>query len=381
MRIAINIRSFTNRGGIGQYARSLVKNLVILFPNHHFLLFGIRGTDTSFLPETKNWQYYPVHGPSNRLMWERFALTQSVNDENPDIYHNPDYTAPPGIISPIVVTVHDLSFKYFPDGLSFKAKILYNLTVPRSIERATLAIADSHFTKSEIKRAGWKNVNDIRVVHLGVDEIFFNTIADEEMESVLKQHNLQRGYILYLGALDKRKNIISILHAYSKLKNEGVKIPKLVLAGEDIGGGAQLTNEILKLRLGNDVLRIGFISHEHIRHIYKGASMFVFPSHYEGFGLPPLEAMACGVPVITSDSASLPEVVGDAGFMVPVGHIPPLAEAMRIFITDNKIHEEYSLKAKERAKNFTWQKTAKETMEVYLEAVNKQKRTVNQNRK
>jgi alpha-1,3-rhamnosyl/mannosyltransferase len=371
MRIAINIRSFLNRGGIGEYSRSIVKNLVKCFPDDTFLLFGIPGTDTSFLPERDNWRFIEIRGPSNRIFWERFSLTPSVNEEKADIFHCPDYTAPPGMNCPIVVTVHDLSFKFFPRGVSLKARILYNLTAPRSMERSSLLISDSHFTKNEIKNTGWKNPNDIRVVHLGVGDEFLETIPNDEIKTILKIYELEQGYILYLGALDKRKNIALIINAYGQLKKNGLNPPKLVLAGDDIGGGSEITNLILKLGLGNDVRRIGFIPREHIRQIYKGAIFFVFPSIYEGFGLPPLEAMACGVPVIASEAASLPEVVGNAAILIPVADCAPLIEAMRIFLADDLIRGEYASKGQKRARDFTWEKTARETMNVFLEVIDR----------
>lgn len=369
MKVALNVRSFENRGGIGRYTRALVQNLIKLYPDDFFSLISNSDTDISFLPPNKNWKFTHIGGPSNRILWERFSLAKAVNDINPDVFHNPDYTIPPGIKVPSVVTVHDLSFKYFPTGVKLKSRMLYNALTPKSVMKARIVIADSKFTKSEIVRAGWKSQDDIRVVYLGVNEIYFDDMPNDELQLVLTQFELEPGYILYLGALDKRKNITAIVKAYSELKNKLKTLPRLVLAGEDIGAASEITSLILQLGLGNDVKRIGFIQPEYLKAIYSAAKIFVFPSYYEGFGLPPLEAMACGVPVITSDRASLPEVVGDAGICISIDSTVGLSESMELLLADENVYADLSEKGKMQAGKFTWPKVAEEVMNVYREVV------------
>ena len=369
MKVALNVRAFENRGGIGRYARALVQNLIALYPDDFFYLFSKSGTDISFLPPAENWKFVPIGGLSNRVLWERYSLAKAVNDVHPDIFHNPDYTVPMRITAPCVVTVHDLSFKYFPSGVSLKARMLYNTLTPKSVMKSRIVIADSKFTKDEIIRAGWKSDKDIRVIHLGVNEVYFEDIPEDECRNIIKEYGIEPGYILYLGALDKRKNITALVQAYAKVKSKIKKIPPLVLAGEDIGGGAEITNLVLKLGIGDDVQRIGYIPPERLKAIYSCATIFVFPSHYEGFGLPPLEAMACGVPVIVSDKASLPEVVGDAGICTSIDTPDGLAESIELLLTDKEIHSVFKRKGKIRAKTFTWGKVAGEVMSVYKEVV------------
>ncbi|MFH1515897.1 MAG: glycosyltransferase, partial [bacterium] len=186
MKVALNVRSFENRGGIGRYARALAQNLIAHYPDDFFYLFSNSDTDISFLPPGKNWKFVPLGGFSNRLLWERYSLAKAVNDLKPDIFHNPDYTVPHRIKAPCVVTVHDLSFKYFPGGVSLKARVLYNALTPQSVRKARLVIADSKFTKNEIIRAGWKSKSDIRVVHPGVNDTYFDQVPDDELNLVMK---------------------------------------------------------------------------------------------------------------------------------------------------------------------------------------------------
>jgi glycosyltransferase involved in cell wall biosynthesis len=235
------------------------------------------------------------------------------------------------------------------------------------VRKAKLVMADSQSTKREIIRAGWKSAEFIRVVYLAVDDNFLTEINPEESVSVLREFNLEAGYILYLGAIDKRKNITDIVKAYSELSGTQTGIPPLVLAGEDIGGASEVTDLILKLKLGNKVRRIGFVEPSKLKAVYSNAKMFVFPSHYEGFGLPPLEAMACGVPTIVSDSTSLPEVVSDSGLIVPLNDVKKLAESMLQLVTDKDLHHKLSVNGRKRASSFTWDKVADNVMRVYEE--------------
>ncbi len=369
MKIAINVRSFSNKGGIGRYSRALVQSLIEKYPDDSFHLFSNSDTDFSFIAPGDNWEFIPVNGSSNRILWERYSLARAVNKVKPDIFHCPDYTLPPGIQYPGVVTVHDLSFKYFPRGVSLKARWLYNYLTPPSVKKAWLVMADSHFTKTEIIRAGWKSRDSIRVVHLAVDDTYFDTPPDDELKTVMNTYELDPGYILYLGALDRRKNVTILVQAYSEMRNRDKNLPTLVLAGEDIGGAAEITSLVLQLGIGDCVKRIGFVQPEHLRAIYRCAKIFVFPSLYEGFGLPPLEAMACGVPVIVSNQASLPEVVGDSGIAVSVDNVIGLMESMRVLLTDDEIYNKLSVKGYERARRFTWGKVADDVMNVYSEVL------------
>ncbi|MCD6217763.1 glycosyltransferase family 4 protein [bacterium] len=369
MKIAINVRSFSNKGGIGRYSRALVKNLIARYPDDSFQLLSTPDTDTSFITPSGNWTFIPVAGSSNRVLWERYSLARAVNKVEPDIFHCPDYTMPPGIRYPGVVTVHDLSFKYFPRGVSLKARMLYNYLTPPSVKKAWLVMADSNFTKREIIRARWKSHDSIRVVHLAVDDTYFDTPSDDELKTVMDTYEIDPDYILYLGALDRRKNVTILVQAYSEMRNRIKNLPTLVLAGEDIGGGAEITSLVLQLGIGDCVKRIGFIKSEHLRAIYRCARFFVFPTLYEGFGLPPLEAMACGIPVIVSNRASLPEVVGDSGIAVSVDDVVGLMESMQVLLTDDDVHHKLSVKGYERARQFTWGKVADDVMNVYREVL------------
>lgn len=369
MKIAINIRSARNRGGIGRYTRELARHLIDCFPDNEFRLFGHPDMDVSFIEPKSCWEFIAVPGPDNRPFWETFSLKAAVNSQNPDVFHNPDYTVPAGIKCPSTVTVHDLSFKYFPVGVSLKAKTIYNLLTPQSLRKSDLVIADSHYTKDEIIRAGWKEENKVRVIHLAVNQDFFDPPSDDQLNSFLKKHQLDKGYILYLGAIDKRKNLIGLVQAYSELRAKHTDIPRFVIAGEDIGSESELMEWVHRLGLDNSVKRIGYIPPEQLKVVYSGAMFFVFPSFYEGFGLPPLEAMACKIPVIVSDRTSLPEVVGDAGIVVSIDKTGELTDAMNLLINDTAKRNDLAHKGYERASGFTWEKVAKEVMDVYREIV------------
>lgn len=240
---------------------------------------------------------------------------------------------------------------------------------PRSLEQAVTIITDCKFVKNELIEVFGVNPSKIHPVLLGVSPVF-RPHTEVECRGVLSAHALEYGnYFLSVGTLEPRKNISTLIDAFSKLPEETQARCPLVL----VGMRGWLTSSIeAKLRplVDKGVVRLlGYVPDEHMPLIYSGSVAFAFPSLYEGFGLPPLEAMACGVPVIVSNCSSLPEVVGDAGVSVEPMDVDAISEAMRQILEDKSFSEDLSRRGITRSVEFTWRKTAEETTRVYFDAI------------
>ena len=235
-------------------------------------------------------------------------------------------------------------------------------------------ITISDFTKNELINYTNISPNKIKTIYLGVDNQF-KQLSSKEIEDIRMEYKLPNSYILYVGSEQSRKNFISIIKALYNLKKKyNLKDLKLIKAGRSQIHDSQrnkIFDLIKELNLEKDIIFTNYVSEEYLVKLYNAADIFVYPSLYEGFGLPPLEAMACGCPVITSNTSSLPEVVGDAGIMINPYDIDSLTESIHKILADNDLKKELSKKSLERAKFFNWKKTADQTLEVYEEVLHK----------
>jgi glycosyltransferase involved in cell wall biosynthesis len=279
-----------------------------------------------------------------------------------DIYHSTNFITPPLRKARGVVTIYDL-IMLFPE---FGVPLFPREELRRYIERADAILAISEHTKRDIIHFFNVPEDKVRVTLLAADERF-RCIADPEgIRSVLGRFGIEGDYVLYTGPMELRKNVPAIVRAFATLKVEKRVPHRLVLAGNKGGGCYDEVLEIVRtLGLENDVIFTGFVPDEDMPYLYNGAALFAFPSLYEGFGLPPLEAMACGCPVVTSNTSSLPEVVGDAGLMVDPHRPEELADAMGKILGDSALRAELREKGLRRAAEFSWRRCAEETLAVY----------------
>jgi glycosyltransferase involved in cell wall biosynthesis len=276
------------------------------------------------------------------------------------------FFVPPGISGKKVVTIYDMVYKVYPETMKYAIKLLFKLNLNKSCQRADKIITISEFSKNEIIRYLNVNPDKISVVPCGVDLEYFRPINDVSLiEEIKKKYKIPSEYFLYLGTLEPRKNIERLIDAYNQLKIRYSNIPKLVLAGQTGWLYKTIFEKVMNLQLENDVLFLGYVFREDLVPLLCGAFAFVFPSLYEGFGMPPLESMACGVPVLTSNVSSLPEVVGDAAIMVDPLSIDEISDGLEQLLTKEELRKELSIRGLERAKLFTWEKAACLTMHIY----------------
>ncbi len=372
MRVVINgIPLLSRRSGIGNYVyqtfkamQTLTREWEIIF--YYGIEWSARLRDRPIVPSvsTKGFNQHlrKVYSTYRNTLSLLFTIGQWSRKF--DLYHETNYI-PMRFNGPTVVTIHDLSFYLYPETHP-KERIRYmeRYFYPR-LSSVSHFITVSEAIKLEmIKHLGIPE-EKITVTLEGVDE-GFKPVPSDVLNLALHKYGLKPGsYILYVGTLEPRKNIISLLQAYARLPELLKKDYPLVLAG---GAGWLIENldvEIQNLGLRTNIIKTGYVPKEDLPSLYSGATIFVYPSLYEGFGLPPLEAMACGAPVITSNVSSLPEVVGDAGVQVHPEDVEKMAVEMEALFTNAPRRRLLSTMGLERSKHFTWEKCASKTIEVY----------------
>ena len=297
------------------------------------------------------------------LIWQQIVLPSQAKKSKADILHSPAMISPVRSTIPTVLTVFDTCIVSSPQSFPLWQRTITNKFLPTCIERADRIIAISHFTKREILRIYPDTPADkIIVTWLGVNPRF-RILNEESKLTVRKKYNLGKPFILSVSSSNPRKNLKTLIDAYSKIQDQIDH--DLVLTGEYNWKSNELYKLVVELGLSDRVKFTGYLPAEDLPVLYNLADLFVLPSLYEGFGLPPIEAMACGTPVITSNVTSLPEVVGDAAITLDPLNLELLAQTMRNLIMNDTERATLRNKGIERAKLFTWEKCACETLAVY----------------
>ena len=376
MRVGINaIALLSPRTGIGQYVYHLGREFLELGniePRFFYAKYwsdelrqdpvthidSLKKTIKKFIPRP-----YIV---SRAILQANFSLGAMRHPV--DVYHEPNYLAY-RFRGPTVVTVHDLSWIRHPETHPKDRLDAMDRYFPRSLDRATAILTDCDFVKRELIEVFGTDPARIHPVLLGVSAEF-RARSPEETRAVLAEHGIEHGrYFLSVGTLEPRKNISTLIDAFSRLPQDLQQRCPLVLVGMRGWLTSSIEAKIRPLVDKGVIKPLGYVRDEHMPIVYSGATAFVFPSLYEGFGLPPLEAMACGVPVIASDRSSLPEVVGDAGILLDPLDVEAISEAMCRVIDDQAYATDLSQRGASRAVDFTWRRTADQTLAVYRSAM------------
>lgn len=285
-----------------------------------------------------------------------------------DITHFFNYIIPPGVKGKTVVTVHDMVYKAFPETVRGRTRFMLDAGLKKSLKRADMVVTDSEFSRSEIiKYFPWCK-KKLRVVPCGVDTKKFYPCDDKEkIANVKASLGIEGEYFLYLGTIEPRKNLERLIRAYSVFSKNVADAPKLVLAGGKGWLYDGIFARVKALGLEDKVIFTKYVPAEDMNALMCGSLAFVFPSLYEGFGMPPLEAMACGVPVLTSGAASLPEVTGDCAVIVDPYDIKSIATGLYKLYKDKDLRSRLSHEGIERAKEFSWERSAGLLYNIYKE--------------
>jgi glycosyltransferase involved in cell wall biosynthesis len=350
VRIAIETQSSIGRKtGIGRYTGQLLAALRRFAPEHEYLEL--------------NWGRDFEMRTHRRLYWQQVELPRLAREAKADVLHIPGFDAPLRSPCPVVLSVHDLIGMLFPQSLPPVSRFYWRRWLPRSVRWSDRIIAVSEHTRRDLVRLMGIPAERIEVVYHGVDETFRPLDDRAVLEGVRRKYDLRPRIILYVGTLEPRKGLDTLIAAYHSLAADTPH--ELVIAGKKGWRTAPLSRQVRDLGLERRVRFTGYVPDEDLPWLYNLADLFVYPSRYEGFGLPPLEAMACGTPVICSNVASVPEVVGEAALMVQPDDAETLAGVMRGVLEDERRRTTMRARGIDRAKRFTWEATARRTVEIY----------------
>ena len=367
MRIGIDATPiFLQKGGIGYYTQSLLEYLTQIDAANEYVLFKT----------TQNQPESPISFIDRRnvrIIYTPKALQKwRSRRERIDLYHGTNFRLRGRGCRGNVVTIHDLAFKRYPRFLKKKfGQFLSFLKTKRDVNRADRVIAVSQHTAKDIVDIFKINPQKIKVVYHGVEPHFRPDVSLESICTVKKKYRILPGsYILWVGTIEPRKNLQVLIKIYGQLKDIHEKY-SLVLGG----GWGWKYEDILPLvqSLGERVRITGYLPREDLYPLYSGATLFVYPSLYEGFGMPLLEAMASGVPVVASRASSIPEVVGDAAIFFDPLNISDIGEAMLRVLQDSSMRLSLREKGIQRAKQFTWERAARQTLEIYAEIMGRER--------
>lgn len=374
MRIGIDARTLSGRyTGDRTYWRGLIGGLSAIDPENEYVLYTRQPVDGEPLPVGPNFRWRQVPSPANDALWMLRGWPHALAEDRIDVAHT-QYNIPLlGTPCPVVTTIHDISFALFPALFARRDRWILNTLVPRSIRKAAHVIADSESTRRDILRVykGLTPPEKVVTILLAADSRFQPPANGQE--SARATVNTQFGlggkpYILSVGVLQPRKNLGILLDAFGLMKLGPHPPPhKLVIVGKRGWLGQALDRQVADLppKVADDIVWAGYVADDALPTLYGGADAFCYPSKYEGFGLPPLEAMACGCPVLCVRASSLPEVVGDAAVLLPPDDSSAWATALEKLLLQPQVRERWREYGLERAKLFSWNQTARKTLQVY----------------
>ena len=372
MHIAINAHLVAHshsfrRAGVSHYIEQLLQQLARLDRSNRYSIYTTRGLtgEALGLPPhiAVHPSFFPTINPRVRIPWEQFFAPLLMHAIGADLFHGMLNVAPFASPVPTLITVHDLAFIRFPQTFRSYNRTYLDFATRISARKAAHIFAVSEHTKREV--AGLIGVPEERItVTYDAPREHFRPPETATLEAFRRIKNLPEQFILYVGTLEPRKNIITLLEAYDHILKEGRTIP-LVIGGGKGWMYEPVFRRLEELGLQDRVRFAGYLDEEDLPLWYAAASVFVFPSIYEGFGMPPLEAMACGTPVVTSNSSSLPEVVGEAGVMVSPHDAEGFAKAIMRLLDDADLAADLRERGIAQAQRFTWKQAAERTLAVY----------------
>ncbi len=366
MHVLIDARMVTARNfGIGRYVFNLLDNLIDLDKTNRYSLI----VNDDYLAElTKNASNFNLIKAKAKWLSlsGQIEVPMIIKRVKPDLFHAASFSVPFIQPCPTVATIYDLIHVIFPGHYSFIHKIYYGIFLKSVIKQAKRIITISESSRQDINKYYGYPADRIDIAYPAAGDRF-RPVKDDRLIADLKaKYQLPEHIILYIGNRKKHKNVAGLIEAYSMLSKKLKDQYALVLSGLM---DQELEALVRMNKVQGRVKCLSNISEEELPLAYNAADLFVFPTLYEGFGLPPLEAMACGVPVITSNVASVPEVVGDAALLVDPNNSRELADTMAKVLENNDLKQELKAKSLERARHFTWEECAQRTLKTYMEAV------------
>jgi glycosyltransferase involved in cell wall biosynthesis len=370
MRIALDARlSYYVQAGITQYTLNLIQALAAIDSENEYLLLQ-RRPDQRTIVSQDNFRRIPLLAPTHHPLEQYLLAVELPLLGKMDVVHCTDFIPPFYYRGATVITIHDLAFLLYPHFLTRKAARYYGV-IDRAVRRADHVIAVSEATKRDIVRLTGTPEHKITVIYEAADSVYAPIHDHEVLERTRAKYHLAKQYILFVGTIEPRKNLPTLIRAYKGLIDGYKSVADLAIVGKQGWLYDDVYRLVEQLGLQKRVHFLGRVPTVDLLYLYNGSQMLVLPSYYEGFGLPPLEAMACGVPVIVSDTSVMPEVVGDAALRVAHEDIEGFTVAMWRLLTKEGLRADMIAKGHKRVKCFSWERAAQETLEVYRKVAEK----------
>ncbi len=364
MRVAIDARKLHDFG-IGTYVRNLLRHLARLDRESEFVL--LVGEADLGLASQLGPNFRTVLEPSpNYSLQEQWHIPWSLHRERPDVFHAPHYVLPFGVRCRSVVTIHDCIHLMFPQYLPNRMAYAYARTsIWNAARKSSRILTVSEASKRDILHFFDVEPGKIEVVHNAIDERFWNRPDEGDVSRVRERYQLTSRFVLYVGNIKPHKNLVRLIEAFDLVRRRGLDDVKLLIIGDEISKLPALRRAVQSHKLHKQVRFLGYVNDETLAILYRLASAFAFPSLYEGFGLPALEAMASGTPVVTSNLSSLPEVTGGAAVLVDPYDVEAIADGLIRVLTDPVLATDLSRRGLVRARDFSWERSVARTHEIY----------------
>ena len=374
MRIVVDARKAGGQDyGIGTYIRRLGETCARLSPSDDFVFLGkadrVDGKDVPrdaarITGDNVTWEPNPS---ANYSLRELVSIAWQVRDLRGDVFHTPHYVYPLMLPCPGVVTIHDCIHLRFPQQFPKPGSNLYaRMMIRRAVAKSDRVLTVSEATRADLVELVNADPSKIEVIPHGCDPYFLETVDGRELSNVAKKYSLARPFLLSVANIKPHKNLKRLLESFGQLRRDYDDLD-LVIAGGDFYPELQAACESYGVK--DRVRQLGFLKKKDLRALYNLARIFVFPSLYEGSGLPPLEAMACGTPVVASSNSAIPEVVGHNGLLVNPYRVDAITEAIRSLLEDSSFRNKLGAQGKIRAQEFDWNESARRVLDVYREVV------------
>lgn len=370
MRIAIDASTISTQGGPRTYVLGLVDALLKIDRKNEYIIFYNDAEHLGRFPRARE-VVLAGRNPLARLWREHVLLPLACARERIDVLHCPKSAIPWLSPCPVVVTLHDLIPVQHPELEKRAAHLYWRLHIPRAARKSAHVITISEWAKKGIMESYGVPESRISVIMQSYDPAMLDPRDPVTGQDIRRKYGLTEGYILYVGTIQPRKNLISLIEAYALLMRDK-QVPPLVVVGRKGWLYEELFKRVGELNLTDRIIFTGFVPDDELPFLFDGAAVFTYLSLLEGFGRPPLEAMACGVPVITSNTSAIPEVVGTAGIVISPTDIPSIAAALSTVLNDSSLAQQLRERGIERARLFSWDEAARETLAAYELVAEKQ---------
>jgi glycosyltransferase involved in cell wall biosynthesis len=371
MHIAIDAHQLgTQLAGNATYISNLIEALAKIDDRNRYTLFVTQDTAIERHQNlASNFAFKKIRARSPFVRIPISLPLQLLKDRADILFVQ--YTAPPLVQTPVVTAIHDISYEHLPETFDRRSRFQMKLTIRHTAKRAAHILAPSEFSRRDIMRTYKVEPGRISTIPLAASDVYRPAVDGSETARVKLKYGISGEYILGVGSIQPRKNLVRLMQAYALLLKKGHDLPPLVLAGRKAWLSDETVEADVYQTIEDRVIFTGFVPDEDLPALYSGAICFVYPSFFEGFGLPPLEAMQCGTPVIAGDRTSLPEVVGDAGILVDPHSVDAIAAALEKVLADPRLRAELRQRGLERAKCFSWDRTARQTLDIFERIANK----------